>query len=149
MGKEDMLNKIFYIKRHGMNKIFCIFGIKIKIPIKNACCCFADYEMLCRQNVDFPHPIGIVIATNGEIGKNCVIYQNVTIGTKSKAVEKDINSYPKIGDNVIIYAGACVVGGIKIGNNVIIGANTVVTTDVPDNSLVVGNPARILPRKKY
>ena len=52
--------------------------------------------------------------------------------------------FPIIGDNVIIYAGACIVGGIKIGNNAIIGANAVVTKDVPDNAIVVGNPAKII-----
>ena len=52
--------------------------------------------------------------------------------------------FPTIGDNVTIYAGACVIGGIKIGNNVVIGANAVVTKDIPDNSVVVGNPAKTI-----
>lgn len=53
---------------------------------------------------------------------------------------------PTIGNNVSIFAGAIVVGGVKIGNNVTIGAGAVVVKDVPDNSLVVGNPMRIIPK---
>ena len=55
--------------------------------------------------------------------------------------------FPEIGDNVIIYAGAVIVGNIKIGNNVIVAANAVVTTDVPDNSIVGGVPAKILKKR--
>ena len=54
---------------------------------------------------------------------------------------------PVFGENVKVYTGATVIGSIKIGNNVTIGANTVVITDVPDNCLAVGVPARIIPKK--
>lgn len=71
------------------------------------------------------------------IGENLHVYQGVTIGKS--------NGYaPQIGNNVTIYSGAKVVGNIRIGNNVVIGANAVVIRDVPDNSLAVGVPARII-----
>lgn len=54
---------------------------------------------------------------------------------------------PTIGDNVVVYAGAKIIGGVHIGNNVIIGANAVVTKDVPDNCVVAGVPARIIKMK--
>ena len=130
-----------------MNKVICFLGIKIKIP-RNTSCCFYDVEMLYRQNTNFPHPLGIVVATNGEIGKNCTIYQNVTIGAKNKNLAYLPEHFPKIGNNVTIYAGACVVGGITIGDNVVIGANAVVTQDVPENSYAVGNPVKIIQKKK-
>lgn len=142
------LGKLFSIKRQGMNKVFYILGIKIKF-LMNTSCYFSDIDMLYRQGTDFPHPIGIVVSTCGDIGKNCTIYQNVTIGAKSKELSLSRENFPKIGDNVIIYAGACIIGGITVGNNVIIGANAVVTKDVPDNSIVVGNPARIIKNKEY
>ena len=72
------------------------------------------------------------------IGENCTIYQQVTIGKT--------NDIPTIGRDVTICPGAIVVGGISIGDNCIIGAGAVVTKDVPDNSVVVGNPAFIIKR---
>lgn len=90
--------------------------------------------------INFPHPLGIVIGEGVIIGNNVTIYQNVTLGRK----DKEINKYPIIGDNVTIYAGAKILGNVKIGNNAIVGANAVVLKDVPDNSIAVGVPAKIL-----
>lgn len=71
------------------------------------------------------------------IGKNVTILHNVTLGRKN-------DSFPIIFDNVYIGPGACVLGGIKIGKNSVIGANAVVTKDVPENAVVVGNPSKIV-----
>ena len=83
------------------------------------------------------HAIGIVIGSGAVIGDNCKIYQQVTIG-------KEKGKFPIIGDNVTIYSGAKIIGDVKIGNNAIIGANAVVTRDVPDNCVAVGVPARVI-----
>lgn len=83
------------------------------------------------------HALGIVIGTC-EIGKNSIFYQGVTIGLKNKTGE-----CPVIGDYVHIGAGAKILGDITIGSNSIIGANAVVITDIPENSLAVGIPATI------
>jgi acyl-[acyl carrier protein]--UDP-N-acetylglucosamine O-acyltransferase len=79
---NKILEKIFNIKRSGMNRVFTILGVKIKLPI-NTTCYLPDKKVLMEKNVNFPHPIGIVIAKNAKLGQNCVIYQNVTIGAKS------------------------------------------------------------------
>ena len=85
-----------------------------------------------------PHPNGIVIHPAAVIGINCLIFQQVTIGTGA------VSGYPIIGNHVDVGAGAKILGGITIGNNVKIGANSVVIDNVPDNCTVVGVPARII-----
>lgn len=81
-----------------------------------------------------PHPFGIVIARDAKIGDDSTIYQNVTIGGRGQP--------PVIGNNVCIGAGACVLGPSVVADNVTIGANTVVTHDVPAGKTVVGAPMR-------
>lgn len=75
------------------------------------------------------------------IGNNCIIHQCTTIGNKNDG-RNDL--VPTIGDNVIIGAHSLIIGEICVGNNVIIGAGSVITKSIPDNSVVVGNPARII-----
>ena len=75
------------------------------------------------------------------MGKNCSVYQNVTIGRGKKVNDIDV---PIIGDNVTIFTGAIIIGGVHIGNNAKIGAGAVVVKDVPENATVVGQAARIL-----
>ena len=84
------------------------------------------------------HGSGTVIGGGCTIGKNLTIYQNATIGFN--------RGFPTLGDNVVVGAGAIVIGKIHIGNNVRIGAGAVVVTDVPDYSTVVGTKARIIVR---
>ena len=75
------------------------------------------------------------------IGKNCNINQNVTIGQENRGKRKGV---PTIGDMVWIGANAVIVGKITIGNNVLIAPGAFVNFDVPDNSIVLGNPGRII-----
>ena len=86
------------------------------------------------------HGHGTVIAPHS-IGKNCAVYQGVTIGRNPKPGREIHN--PTIGDNVSIFANAVVAGGITIGDNVTVGAGAVVMKDVPANSVVIGNPCVI------
>ena len=88
-----------------------------------------------------PHPVGIVIGRGTKIGKHVTVFQNVTFGVKSWDA---ITVFPEISDNVTIYSGAKILGGIKIGNNSIIGANAVVNKDVEANVAVGGIPAKII-----
>lgn len=87
-----------------------------------------------------PHCGGIVINENSRIGKNCTILQGVTIGSN---LFKDRYRVAMIGDNVLIGAGAKIIGPITIGDNVTIGANSVVTSDIPNGTVVAGIPAKI------
>lgn len=87
--------------------------------------------------LDIVHIGYIVVSPKSKIGKNCMIYQGVTIGEEKSHA-------PVIGDNVCILLGAKIFGNIHVGNNVMIGANSVVNKDVPDNARVGGAPAHIL-----
>ena len=100
------------------------------------------------QNTIFHHHgLGCVVHDNTVIGNNRHIFQNVTIGSRWPNGICDGTS-PIIGDNVMIGAGAVIIGNIEIGDNVSVGANAVVLTDIPDNSIAVGVPARIIERKQ-
>lgn len=84
-----------------------------------------------------PHPNGVVIHPDAIIGPNCLIFQQVTIGSGNNGAP------PIIGGNVDIGAGAKILGNIRIGNHVVIGSNAVVIKDVPDYHTAVGVPAVI------
>ena len=86
------------------------------------------------------HGMGVVIGETAIIGNDCLIYHGVTLGGTSQ--NKNIRRHPKVGNNVLIGAGAKILGSIEIQDNVKVGANSVVTTDCPANSTVVGIPAR-------
>jgi serine O-acetyltransferase len=86
------------------------------------------------------HPTNIMIGDGVEIGENCLIFHDVTLGTGQ------IPGKPKIGNNVDIYPGARILGGITIGDYSMVGANCVVTRDVPPESIVLSAPSRAIPR---
>ena len=100
-------------------------------------------EVVIGRNFVIDHFGGIVISGYAQFGDDCRIRNGVVVGLKN--VHEPIA--PVIGNNVDIGAGAKVLGNIRIGNNVVIGANAVVLIDVPDNSLAVGVPARIIERR--
>jgi serine O-acetyltransferase len=85
--------------------------------------------------LNLPHPLGIVIGEGVRVGRNVTVYQNVTLGAARGA-------YPMIGDDVLIYPGAVVVGGIQIGNGAVIGANCFVAADVQSGERVSGGTSR-------
>ena len=91
------------------------------------------------------HGMGVVIGETAEVGENVTIYHGVTLGGTGKDKGK---RHPTVKDNVIIGAGAKVLGPITIGNNVKVGANSVVLKDVPDNATAVGMPAKIIIKDK-
>ena len=87
------------------------------------------------------HAMGIVIAGQSSLGNNCNISQFVTIGVKNRGAYK---GSPIIGNDVYIGPWAKIIGSVRVGDDVAIGANCVVTKDVPSHAVVVGVPARIV-----
>jgi serine O-acetyltransferase len=93
------------------------------------------------KNFFIDHGTGVVIGETTEIGDNVTIYQGVSLGGVSLDQKK---RHPTLGNNIVVGAGAKVLGPINIGDNTRIGANSVVTKDIPPNSVVVGVPGRIV-----
>lgn len=101
---------------------------------------FAEWPIL-------PHGCsGIFISSEAMIGKGCVIFQQVTIGSNSLLDSKGLGA-PVIGENVYIGAGAKIIGKVRVGNHVRIGANAVVVHDVPDNCTVILRGISIIERE--
>jgi serine O-acetyltransferase len=95
------------------------------------------------QGVFIDHGMGVVIGETAIVGDYALIYQGVTLGGTGKESGK---RHPTLGENVVVGAGAKVLGNIQLGNNVRIGAGSVVLRDVPSNCTVVGIPGRIIYR---
>ncbi len=93
------------------------------------------------ENLFIDHGMGVVIGETTEIGDNCIIYQGVTLGGTGKDFGK---RHPTLGDNVLVGAGAKILGPFRVGNNARIAAGAVVLREVPDNATAVGVPARIV-----
>lgn len=96
------------------------------------------------KNLFIDHGMGVVIGETAIVGDNCTIYQGATLGGTGKEHNK---RHPTLGNNVIVGAGARVLGNITVGDNVKIGANSVVLKDVPANTTVVG-VSRIIDKSK-
>src|SRR5437763_5197425 len=108
-------------------------GIEIHPGAKIGSCVFID------------HGMGVVIGETAEIGDGCTIYQGVTLGGTS--LYKGTKRHPTLGQNVVVSAGAKVLGGFLVGDGAKIGSNAVVIKPVPAGATAVGIPARIIPSK--
>lgn len=93
------------------------------------------------QGFFIDHGMGVVIGETAEVGDNVTLYQGVTLGGTGKEKGK---RHPTIGNNVVIGSGAKVLGSIKVGDDVKIGAGSVVTKPVPNDSTVVGVPGSVV-----
>jgi len=98
---------------------------------------------LLGNGVFIDHGMGVVMGETAILGDYCLIYQGVTLGGTGKDTGK---RHPTLGENVVVGAGAKVLGNLSIGNNVRIGAGSVVLRDVPSECTVVGIPGRIVYR---
>lgn len=125
-----ILTKLMVVK---LNKMQIYYGIQIR------------HTTNIGKGLYIPHAGTIVVNAGTVIGDNCTILQGVTVGSN---FFKERYGAPIIGNNVYIGAGAKIIGSIRIGDNVTIGANSVVTKDVPSDVVVAGIPATIISHKK-
>jgi serine O-acetyltransferase len=95
------------------------------------------------QGLFIDHGMGVVIGETTEVGANCTLYQGVTLGGTSLKKEK---RHPTLGNNIVVGAGAKILGAITVGDHSKIGAGSVVVTEVPPHSTVVGVPGRVVQR---
>jgi serine O-acetyltransferase len=98
------------------------------------------------ENLFIDHGMGVVIGETSEIGNNVTIYHMVTLGGISPSInsndQRGSKRHPTLMDNVVVGSGAQVLGPVVVGKNAKIGANAVVTKDVPENAVMVGIPAK-------
>jgi serine O-acetyltransferase len=97
------------------------------------------------ERVFFDHAMGVVVGETAVIGDGCTIYQGVTLGGTS--LYKGAKRHPTLGKDVVVSAGAKVLGGFVVGDGAKIGSNAVVIKPVPAGATAVGIPARIIPSK--
>jgi serine O-acetyltransferase len=104
--------------------------------------CFIHPEARIGVGLQTPHPVGIVVGAGCVLERNVTLYQNVTLGTSSQAnYLGGKNDYPHVESDCILYAGAVLIGAVRVGTDAVVGANAVVNRDVPANSIAVGVPA--------
>lgn len=125
-------HKLFFISRAISQLARFITGIEIHPGAKIGNGLFID------------HGMGVVIGETSEVGDNCTIYHQVTLGGTGKDKGK---RHPTIGSNVMVGSGSKLLGPIILGDNVRIGANAVVLKDIPSNTTAVGIPAKIVEKK--
>lgn len=135
------LRHVEYYKNTGKSKLFFLYhffrykrlGFKLRFTI---------YPNTIASGLRIFHTGDFLhVKSNCRIGKNCTLLPGVVIGNKNL---EDDGSWALIGDNCYIGLGAKIFGNVNIGNNVVIGANSVVTKDIPDDCVVSGIPARII-----
>lgn len=129
-NKQGLLNRVLSVYwRYRLNVVSRKYLFQV------------PYTVTIGLGFNFVHFGRLIIAPNVKIGNNCNIFTGVTIGSTTRGVKKGI---PTIGNNVWIGPNAVIVGGINIADNVLIAANSYVNFDVPANSIVIGNPGRII-----
>jgi len=108
----------------------------------------AEFVPGCEIGVGFVtrHPQGIVIGSGARVGDDCTFLHHVTLGERYGDGSDPGHEYPRVGARVVIGAGAVALGGVQIGDDAAVGANAVVTKDVPAGHVAVGIPAKAVPR---
>ena len=137
---------MFFLRKSSLSKKYSVSGIFYRLFLRRYMFKYG-FQIPASTQIGKGFYIGhfgtIVINEKTKIGDNCNIAHGVTIGQANRG---KAGGCPVIGDMVWIGTGAVIVGKVKIGSNVLIAPNSFVNFDVPDNSVVVGNPGKIVPK---
>ena len=133
-----LLFRLYQSKRHPLFSRWLLRRYSLKTGIQ------IGWHTQIGEGLVLIHCGNIAVNNAAVIGKNCTMYHGVTVGMEFRGERK---GNPVIGDNVWIGSNACVVGNITIGDDVLIAPLSFVNFDVPSHSIVIGNPARIIPRE--
>jgi serine O-acetyltransferase len=142
-GKRLMA--LLLLRRRISSTWLKVFAALVTRRIERSFGCHIHSSAEIDSTTKFPHPQGIVIGAGVKIEGGVSIFQQVTLGGAQWG-DSAAGRHPHIGSGTTIFAGAKLIGPIRIGDNCMIGANAVVLTDVPDNCTAVGIPARVVPR---
>lgn len=138
---------MYYVRKASQYKKMSILGVFYRLIIRKLSYKYG-FQIPVTTSIGEGFYIGhfgtIVINEKAKIGKNCNIAHSTTIGQANRG---RLKGYPTIGDKVWIGTGSVIVGNIKIGNNVLIAPNSFINIDIPDNSLVIGNPPKIVKKE--
>lgn len=139
----------FYSSQSGiMNRILGIY-YRYKLNVVSRKYLFQiPYSVTIGKGFNFVHFGRVIVAPSVKIGRNCNLFTGVTIGSTVRYMGGVKMGVPTIGNDVWIGPNAVIVGKVNIDDNVLIAANSYVNFDVPSNSIVIGNPGRIVPSVK-
>ncbi|MGK0254540.1 MAG: serine O-acetyltransferase [Mariniflexile sp.] len=141
----EPIEALYYraLKYANKGKVYKYISVICLRKINRNFACYLSVKATVGNDIKFPHPVGIVIGDGVILSDRVTIYQNVTFGA-ARVGDGIKGLYPKVGKDVVIFAGAKIIGDISIGDGAVIGANAVVIRDVPANVSAVGIPAKIV-----
>ena len=128
---------------NSLPKPFCYFREVPRKYIEIRFSCYISPKSDIDAGTYFPHPVGVVIGDGVVVAGGCTIYQGVTLGAARRG-EGSMGRYPKLGERVTVYAGAVLVGDIRIGDDSVVAANAVLNKSFPSLSVVGGIPGKII-----
>lgn len=137
--KGDRIYNLYLIERWFYKNHLRPISVAIRAFIRLVFSADVPYAASIGEGTEFPHDaLGMVMHPSTIIGKNCKILHGCTFGGRGG------DNLPVIGNNVLIGAHSIILGDVHIGDNASIGAGSVVVTDIPENAVAVGNPAKVI-----